>query len=92
MSLVKPVSYTHLDVYKRQLQILGGRQGQAPGDGFDVDAALKPQGFEAGADQGVDRQGGHGIILDESFVSPRRLGSLYREFSKTCLLYTSRCV
>ena len=100
-----PVSYTHLDVYKRQLQVIE----QRPGGGlqFVLRFLLLGQGLPAGrrgpstriqrnADLDTD---GTGVVVLADLVLAIGVGQLLagiqprgRQVSSPCLLYTSRCV
>ena len=77
---LEAVSYTHLDVYKRQVQDGAGVQldlaGKGPGQ---IDAVVKGRiatGFRS-ADLAISGTGQAALI--NAFIGP-------------CLLYTSRCV
>ena len=92
-----PVSYTHLDVYKRQLQVQAGVLIQVPGGGV----LLRP---EDGTDLKDPLEGAHHSLLIElgglgekclapEVVQPEDVAApLGPGVDDLCLLYTSRCV
>ena len=72
-----PVSYTHLDVYKRQLLLHAMETASADS---------MPEGVER---QGIGTPATRAAIIEKLVQK----GFLERKGSKkTCLLYTSRCV
>ena len=78
---VVPVSYTHLDVYKRQVRGMGdffGRLQQA-GRVYENNAPVYLRSHPLTVERISDMQN-------------RADGSPYRQVADSCLLYTSRCV
>ena len=89
------VSYTHLDVYKRQIQQWRGRQTvKKPLEG--VGGAAAPLTFIPVSYTHLDVYKRQGLSRDlhHFCVNHAKLCDLVARFSKckACLLYTSRCV
>ena len=86
---MEPVSYTHLDVYKRQPDAPADPTGGAPMVGIIMgsssDAATMAPAAEVLARFGVS----HEVRVISAHRSPHRM---VEYATGACLLYTSRCV
>ena len=89
---IKPVSYTHLDVYKRQIL-----NRLAIGDGGESSKNTNPINFYNG-DQLVYQQKAqydpldYPLTLTNLIVGIGYMDSNEKLVNEPCLLYTSRCV
>ena len=93
---MEPVSYTHLDVYKRQklyaAVLAGCAVGGRAGDGLQLLTLAPLVALDIDDDRvaipyRADRDGGY-----QELQSIERLAMAADEHRKICLLYTSRCV
>ena len=86
-----PVSYTHLDVYKRQTLIDGGRTAHSA---FKLPLNLNNS---ESALCNISKQSGMAQVIREANVIVRDECTMAHKggieaLNRTCLLYTSRCV
>ena len=85
---IGPVSYTHLDVYKRQgLGIAKAFAAQGHNIVFN---GLEPNGAEI-AQQVADEFGIQHLFSPANMLQPDTIKAMIAE-AEACLLYTSRCV
>ena len=93
---IRPVSYTHLDVYKRQdveVPTLDGKvsyhvhDGTQPGDVFRLKGkGIQGLGSRMRGDQYVQ------VTVEVPKNLSKRQKEILEELDQACLLYTSRCV
>ena len=94
---IKAVSYTHLDVYKRQQEASKGKDttiGHWEIAGIYSGRPLPPypNGFPSEVLDEFTRLTGRGVLCNKPYSGTDVIRDYGDEHLRTCLLYTSRCV